>query len=193
MANYDEALWFSFKTVSATNIHWRYRRLICMILFVSTSYKGKAQSSVEYSVHANIIYHFTKYIDWPDNKKDGDFVIGVVGDTPLFDELKKVIGNKMAGNQKIIVKNISPSSTSFDCHILFLSEEESTSLKKINARIAESSILLVCEDEGAASRGACINFKIESQRLKLEINKTNIQQHRLNIAGELLRLGTVVK
>lgn len=193
MTNYDEALWFSLKTVSANQIHLRFRRFICMIFFFSFSYKGKAQSLVEYSVHANIIYHFTKYIDWPDNKKDGDFIIGVVGDTPLFDELKKVIANKMAGNQKIIVKNISPSNTSFDCHILFLSEEEFSSLKKISARIAESSILLVCEDEGAASRGACINFKIESQRLKLEINKINIQQHRLNIASELLRLGTVVK
>jgi hypothetical protein len=164
-----------------------------MILFFLFSYQGMAQSSIEYSVHANIIYHFTKYVDWPDDKKDGDFVIGVVGDTPLFDELKKVIANKTAGNQKIIVENISPSNTSFDCHILFLSEEESSSLKKISARIAQSSILLVCEDEGAASRGACINFKIESQRLKLEINKLNIQQHQLNIASELLRLGTVVK
>ena len=193
MTNYDEALCFSSKTLSATQIHWRCRRLICMILFFSFSYKGKAQSPVEYSIHANIIYHFTKYIDWPDNKKDGDFIIGVVGDTPLFDELKKVIGNKTAGNQKIIVKRFSSSNNSFDCQILFLSDEESSSLKKISARIAESSILLVCEDQGAASRGACINFNIESQRLKLEINKINIQQHRLNIASELLRLGTVVK
>jgi hypothetical protein len=193
MTNYDEALCFSLKTVSPTQIHWRCRRLICMILFCSFSYKGKAQSSIEYSVHANIIYHFTKYIDWPNNKKDGDFIIGVVGDTPLLDELKKVVANKMAGNQKIIVKRFSPSNSSFDCHILFLSEEESSSLKKISAHTADLPILLVCEDESAASRGACINFKIESQRLKLEINKINIQQHRLNIASELLRLGTVVK
>jgi hypothetical protein len=193
MTNYDEALQFSLKTVSAPQIHLRFRRFICLMLFFSFAYKGKAQSSVDYSIHANIIYHFTKYIDWPDNKKKEDFVIGVVGDTPLFDELKKVVANKMAGNQKIIVKRFSPSDNLFDCHILFLSEDESSGLKKISTHTAESPILLVCEDESAASRGACINFKIESQRLKLEINKTNIQHRGLNIASELLQLGTVVK
>lgn len=192
MTNYDEALWFSVKYTTAQT-YLRCGRYICLILFFSLSYKAKAQSSIDYSIHANIIYHFTKYIDWPESKKTGDFVIGIVGDTPLFDELKKVLANKTAGNQKIIIKKFSPSTNSFDCHILFLSEEEASSLKKICARTAESSILLVCEDEGAASRGACINFIVESQRLKLEINKNNIQHRRLNIASELLQLGTIVK
>jgi hypothetical protein len=31
----------------------------------------QAQQETDYAVHANIIYHFTKYIDWPDNKKSG--------------------------------------------------------------------------------------------------------------------------
>ena len=54
-------------------------------------------------------------------------------------------------------------------------------------------MLLVTESEGLARKGACINFVIADDRLKLEINKKNIEQRDLGIATELLNLGTVIK
>ena len=76
---------------------------------------------------------------------------------------------------------------------MFVSDEESSSLKKIASVTAASSILIVAETEGMARKGACINFTIVDERLKLEINKKNIEQRDLGIATELLNLGTVVK
>jgi hypothetical protein len=164
-----------------------------MLFFISSFLDGKAQNAIDYSVHANIIYHFTKYVDWPAKKKSDDFIIGVIGETTLFDELKKITVNKKAGNQRIVVRRFSPSQTTYDCHILFLCEEESGSLKKISARTENNAVLLVCEEKGTASKGACISFNVVSDRLKLEINKNNIDQRGLSIANELLRLGTLVK
>lgn len=170
------------------------KRVVVMMLFsISPFLNGKAQNTINYSVHANIIYHFTKYIDWPDKNKTNDFIIGVIGETMLFDELKRITGNKKAWNQRIVVRRFSPSQTTYDCHILFLSEEESSSLKKITARTEKDAVLLVCEEKGAAAKGACISFNVVSDRLKLEINKNNIDQRGLSIANELLRLGTLVK
>jgi glutamine amidotransferase PdxT len=154
---------------------------------------GHGQTTMNYAVYANIIYHFTKYVDWPEAKKSGDFIIGIVGDSPIFNELKKISVNKMAGTQSIVVEKVPASLETFDCHILFISEDESTSLKKIVKRTEGKPVLLVSESEGAASRGACINFTIVSERLTLEINKSNIQQRKLNIASELLKLGVIVK
>ena len=131
--------------------------------------------------------------NWPDSEKRGDFVIGVVGNTPLFDELKAAIATKTAGSQHIIVKKLTASMPSYDCQILFLSEGESWSLEKIAQRTEGAPVLLISEDKDAASRGACINFSIVSERLKLEINKNNIENRRLRIANELLRLGKIVK
>jgi len=167
--------------------------IIIVILSVCPFFNGQAQHTIDYSVHANIIYHFTKYIDWPPDRKAGDFVIGVVGETPLFEELKKIMVNKKAGSQKIAIRYFSPTQTSYDCHILFLSEEESGSLKKITLRTQNNPVLLIGEEEGSASKGACISFNVVSERLKLEINKNNIQHRDLSIANELLRLGTLVK
>jgi hypothetical protein len=165
--------------------------LLCMLL--PGLEKIQAQSSADYDIQANIIYRFTKYIDWPDAKKTGDFVIGVVGDSPLTDALKTFTAGKSVGNQKIAVKRLSASGDVFNCNILFISEEESGSVRKIVIRTAGVPVLIVTESDGLALKGACINFAIGADHLKLEINKSNIEQRDLSIASELLQLGKVVK
>ena len=154
---------------------------------------SQGQHETDYKIQANIIYRFTKYIDWPINKKAGDFIIGIVGDSPLYDELKSLSANKTVGNQKIAVIKMSPSAGSYNCHILFIGEEESSSLKKIAILTAGAAILIISESDGLARKGSCINFITVDERLKLEINKSNVEQRNLGIASELLELGTIVK
>ena len=112
--------------------HMNWRRLLWLsglpLMSVTGSY---GQHETDYKVHANIIYRFTKYIDWPVNKKAGDFIIGTIGETELYDDLKSLCANKTVGNQKIVIIKTSPSANSYPCQILFISEEESSSLKKI--------------------------------------------------------------
>ena len=48
-----------------------------------------------------------------------------------IEELKKATANKLVGNQKIVIKEFSPNQTSFNCNILYISDDESSSLKKI--------------------------------------------------------------
>lgn len=164
-----------------------------IFLFLITATPSAAQSADNYAVHANIIYHFTKYIDWPAPRKSGDFIIGVFGDSPLYDELEKNVANKTVGAQKILIKKIGSAEAAKNAHILFVSEEMSGSIKKISAQTTDNSVLIVSEQEGFAKRGSCINFIIESERLKLEINQANIEQRKLSIASELLQLGKIVK
>jgi hypothetical protein len=152
-----------------------------------------AQQQTGYVVHANIIYRFTKYIDWPPSSKSGDFNIGVVGDSPVFHELNKSIAGKWVGNQKINIKKISASAPAFDCQILYISDDAVKSIKKIAGKTANTPVLLVSETEGMAEKGSCINFVIVADRLKLEINPSNIEQRELGIASELLQLGKIVK
>jgi len=171
------------------------RRLKAFFLFnvmLLSFFHGKAQQN-DYAVQANIIYHFTKYIDWPEDKKIGDFTIGIVGDSPLVDELKNSVVNKMVGDQRIVIKKFAGGAPSYNCQILFISEEASGSIKRIAAVTANTSTLLVTELEGLAHKGSCINFIIVDDHLKLEINKTNIEKRNLNIATELLSLGIIVK
>jgi hypothetical protein len=153
---------------------------------------ARAQQSMDYAIHANIIYHFTKYVNWPDDRKSGDFVIGIVGESPLYEKLRKFIANKTVCGQRIVIRKYSASAQNFDCHILFIGDDERHSLKKIAELTAGSSILIVTETPGLAHRGSCINFVLVDEHLKLEINKHNIEQRRLGVATELLHLARIV-
>lgn len=145
-----------------------------------------------YAIQANIIYRFTKYVNWPYERKPGDFVIGIVGDTPLYDELTHFTANKVVAGRAIAVKKFSASAPSYNCQILFISDEESGSIKRIASSTSGMPTLLVSESEGVARKGSCINFVIIDDHLKLEINKTAIEKRTLDIATELLNLGTIV-
>ncbi|MBC7886877.1 MAG: YfiR family protein [Ferruginibacter sp.] len=152
-----------------------------------------AQQDLNYAVHANIIYRFTKYIDWPADYNSGDFVIGIVGDTPLYEELDRFIANKTVANRKIVIRKMSSGADFYNCHILFICEDKSKSLLRIAAATKGRPTLIVSENSSGTSRGSCINFVIVNDHLKLEINKANIEDRNLNIASELLRLGTIIK
>jgi hypothetical protein len=165
--------------------------LVLLIFLLYPLFAAWSQGS--YAIQANIIYRFTKYINWPDDKKPGEFVIGILGDTPLYDELTNYTINKFVGSRPIVVKKLSASATSYNCQILFISDEESGSIKRIVSSTMSTPTLLVSESEGVARKGSCINFTIVDEHLKLEINKAAIEKRNLDIANELLSLGIIVK
>jgi hypothetical protein len=161
-------------------------------LLLSFAANCSGQQITDYKVHANIIYRFTKYIEWPENKQAGDFVIGIVGDSPLYDELWALTAHRLVGNQKIIVKHFPDNAAFYNCSMLFISAEESKNLKRIVLETAGLPVLLITEDTGLAKKGSCINFVIIDDHLKLEINKNNVLSRNLNIASELLELATLI-
>ncbi|MFL5745192.1 MAG: YfiR family protein [Niastella sp.] len=169
-------------------------KLFCLagILLLSIG-KVQAQHATDYTIHATLIYRFTKYIDWPANKKSGDFIIGIIGDSPLYDDLKSFIANKTVGSQKIVVTKVTTPKNYSNCQILFISEEESGNLKKIAELTSGTPVLLITEYNGLAHKGSCFNFITVNDRLKLEINKSNVEQRNLHIASELLDLAIIIK
>jgi hypothetical protein len=172
-------------------LKWLYKAIVILSFLSFSLFEAWAQNA--YAVHANIIYHFTKYINWPDDMKTGEFVIGVVGDTPLYEELKSFTSKRSAAGQPILVKKIAANASIYNCHILFVADDASGSIKRIAASTAETPTLLVTESEGFSRKGACINFVLVDDHLKLEINKNNIERRSLDIASELLNLGIIVK
>jgi len=167
--------------------------LLALILSLLTRLPARAQTNPNYPVKANIVYYFTKYIDWPEDKASGEFVIGIMGSTPMYDEMVRNIGEKTIAGRRLTIKKFPPNSTGCNCQILFIGEGSSGKLRSIAAATAGQPILLVTESEGLERKGACINLVIVDEHLKMEINKTNINSRNLGIAPELLELGTVVK
>lgn len=140
-------------------------------------------------IKAIYIYNFTKYIEWPDDYKEGSFVIGFIGkNTALFTELSKMADSKKAGNQEIAIKNISTLDDNSKYNIVFILSENSNQLGEVLAKSKGKSTLIVTEKDGLISKGAGINFVVRDSKQKIETNKTNIEKSNLKVAKTLIDL-----
>ncbi len=143
---------------------------------------------------ALFIYNFTKNITWPVEKKQGDFIIGVFGSSPIIPELKKIAATKNAGNQPIIVRRFSSLNQIDYCHILFLPAYKSGSLEDVLNLINHQASLLITEKNNMIQRGAGINFIIlKNGNLLFEISPDNIKKHQLIPGKTLLELGIIIE
>lgn len=144
-------------------------------------------------VKATYIYNFTKYIDWPASYKKGNFVIGVLGTTPFYTNLSTLLAKKTVGLQNFEIKNYSSVEAIGNCHILFVPEASSAMLGDVLKKIKGNSTLLVTEKSGLAKQGAGINFIIENNKQRFELNKSNIEKYNMAISSTLMSLAIEVK
>ncbi len=138
------------------------------------------------------IYNFTKKIEWPKEATTGDFIIGVLGNSAVTPELKKVAAAKKVGSRTIVVKEFSDVSNIESCHILYISPEKTNKLQDVKNHIGNNPTLFVTDKKGMAKSGAAINFFEKDGKLKFELNKNNAAKQGLKISTELEKLAIVV-
>ena len=64
------------------------KSLLSFILIGALFLAGTGNYDTNAKIKAVYIYNFTKYIEWPKEYREQIFVIGVLGESALFDELK---------------------------------------------------------------------------------------------------------
>jgi hypothetical protein len=167
--------------------------LLVISFFLVTKPVSSGQSvslNDDYAVKANIIYHLSKYIHWPEGNQKL-FVIGVVGEN-AFEKIKKICENRMHEGVKINVIQIENPEAARKCSMVFISEEENGALKSINKLTSGQPLLIITEKPGMALQGAGINFIVVSDKLKLELNKTGIEQRGIKVSSDLVNISIVV-
>ena len=170
-------------------------KLLIIALSLSLLSFGTAKRD-NYDTNAKLkalyVYNFTKYIEWPASYKQGDFVIGILGDSPLFKELNTMAQTKKAGNQTIQVQKYSAASSIGRCHMLILPPAKGATIGDAVKRIQGNSTLVIGEQNGLATRGAGINFVVLNNKQKYELNKSNIEKYNLKVSSNLLSLAILV-
>jgi hypothetical protein len=109
---------------------------------------------------ALFIYNFTKQIEWPASEKSGDFVIGVVNNNELYDQLVSITTGKKAGTQNIVVKKMKGIEEVESCHILFLASylSSGSNMEAVLGKLTDKPTLIVTERSGSIQKGSCINL-----------------------------------
>ena len=166
-------------------------KLLMMTILIVVGSLTLFSQDLDYRAQSLYIYKFTKYINWPEEKTKGDFIIGVYGNSPIFEELILMASLKKAGNEQTIeVKEVIQDEDLSIYHIVYIAASKSRQIKIISEQIGENSVLIVAEREGMANKGAHISFIISDYEiLKFEVNITKLEFHKLSISEELVKLG----
>ncbi|PLX14892.1 MAG: hypothetical protein C0599_17860 [Salinivirgaceae bacterium] len=164
-----------------------YVLLMLMLFFSATSLKGQNEK-----FKALFLYNFTKYIEWPASKQGGDFVIGVLGNSPIKKELDIIASKKRIDNQPIKVKVFKSISDIGSCHVLFIPPGKSASLPEVNKKVEGKGILVITDKPGLGKKGAGINYVLKGGHQDFEINKGAIKDQSLKVNSSLFALGTVI-
>ncbi len=150
----------------------------------------------EYAIKAAYLYQFSRYVEWPANSFASDtspLIIGVLGADQFGGILEEIARTKKIDGHPIEIRRFPTMADYTPCQILFVSssvdpEEQSAAIQKTRG----SGVLLVGEDAGFADRGGTINFFLDENKIRFEINAESAKQDRLKISSKLLSLAKIV-
>jgi hypothetical protein len=175
---------------------WLRRTIVAavLLLFAGSSALGQ-QKPNEYQVEAAYLYNFARFVEWPakGTNAPGAFTICILGEDPFGPALETTLAGETIGNQRVAARRISSPQMSGDCQILFISSSEANRLNKVIEALDKSAILTVSEIPHFSQRRGMIQFVLEEDRIRFEVNLTATQRVGLTLSSELLKVATVVR
>jgi len=153
------------------------------------------QRAGEYQVKAAFLYNFAKYVQWPADAQavqTGTFVITVLGNDPFGPSLDETLRGKTIDRLKVVVRRASTAEELRASQIVFISASERGQLPVILKRLEGAPTLTVAEMDDFAERGGVIGFRMDGDRVRLDINPSAAARARLRISSELLKLARIV-
>jgi hypothetical protein len=147
-------------------------------------------------VKAVYLYNFGRFVHWPPTATAGkrdSFSICILGQDPFGPSLDSTLAGETLDGKPLAVKRISTPGDAGECRILFISSTEENHLKEILAALDESSILTVSDMPAFSRRGGMIQFVLEGDKVRFEINLTKAETAKLTLSSELLKVATTVR
>lgn len=154
---------------------------------------SSAEAFREYDIKAALIYQVAKFVRWPQTINVGTSLhTCVLGDDPFGPAFDALRGKLVRGRPLTIERLKNLRSPEDRCHILFISRSERSRLSLILPGLQTAPILTIADTEGFAELGGILNFQIDDDRVKFEINVRSSQLAGLQINARLLELATIV-
>ena len=165
--------------------------VLLSLSFYCQNIQAQGYASSAYKIQTIFMYNFSKYIEWPAETSQGEFVIGIIGPEELVKEVENMANIKSTEGRKFVVKQISSPAEADQLHILLISSKDDQHIPAAVARYEGSPTLVVSQSDNALAMGSCVNFLVNAQgKMQYELNEDRIKGKGLKIASSLLSLAT---
>jgi len=160
------------------------------------SMQGQHAKPTEYEVKATYLYNFSRFVEWPVQglqAQSDSFAICVLGENPFGPALNATVAQETIAGKSVVAKQISVPQDAVNCRVLFISSSEAKRLKEILTTLGTASVLTVSDLPKFTQRGGMVQFVLEGNRVRFEVNAATTERAGLTLSSELLKVAVNVR
>lgn len=168
--------------------------LAALLAFLAEPLPAQSPVSREYQIKAAFLFNFAQFVEWPATaftNTDAPLCIGVLGDDPFGGALEQTLKDETIRSHKLTVQRSRRVEDLKGCQMIFISRSEKGRMPAILSAL-DGMTLTVSETEDFARRGGMINFFLDGNKVRFEINPATAQSKGLKISSQLLSLGKII-
>jgi hypothetical protein len=166
------------------------------LLLLTPAAPAAEDRSVEYGVKAVFLERFARFVEWPPEALGdpaGPFRIEVLGHDPFAGLLEKAYASRTIRGRPVQVRHVARPSDVGPCHLLFVSASAAPQLDDVLARLRHRPVLLVGDTRGFGEAGVHLNFFLEADKVRFELNPVALRQAGLGVSYLLQQVARTVE
>lgn len=170
--------------------------LAITVMLASPAATADETKTLELAVKASYLAKFGLFVQWPAGAlgpANAPLEICVVGQDPFGKALDEAIRGRSIQGRPLEVKRLTSATPQSDCHILFAAGSPAQSAGEIVAAVEGTGVLTVTDAAGPGAPAGVINFVIDRNRVKFEIDRGAADANGLEVSSRLLGLALNVR
>ena len=133
---------------------------------------------------AQYLYHFAKDNDWPEESKQGPFVIGVKDNPALVRIFAENYGTPPIGDQPLRLEELEDEPAVEGMHI-FYTDAQGDELQADLKRIGAHPTLVMTRGLEALSKGVTVNLIVHEGLLRYELNQQDADRRGVLVGNRI--------
>jgi hypothetical protein len=157
---------------------------------------GQGNSVDEYKLKAAMLYNLIAFVEWPDmaySDRQAPTLLCILGKDPFESSLTSTATQETANGRIVLVRQLQNDKDLRSCQVLYISSSERKTTERIFSSLNGSSVLTVGEMNQFAAHGGIVQFSLEEQRVRFNINVDAASKAGLKISSKLLAMAQIVK
>jgi hypothetical protein len=173
------------------------RLLLCCLAVLAAPAKLLAQNGdLGNAVKATYLYKFAPFVEWPPSafaSSTDPVTLCIVGDDPFGALLDRAVAGQRVGERPILVRRFHIADPHAFCHILFAAGSPGQPVAEIVALMRGKPVLIVTDAQRDVRAKGTINFVVDDNRVRFEIDNQIAAEGGLAISSKLLSLAIAVR
>ena len=152
------------------------------------------QAIDEYQLKGIWIGKFTHFVNWPASTDSSEyFTIATYIDDPFNGKLDTIYQNQTIWDKPVRIVHFKKMPDLSNIQILFISPQKKEMINEMIIKAYDKKTLLISDTKGYGKLGTHINFFIEDNRVKFEINESSMRSSGFFVSYRLLNIARIIE